>query len=163
MLKIWRRSVRVQRSNERVAILHGNNDAIDGVMRQRRDYGFRQNYNFPKVYFVKVRYVVADDGFINIQAVWVSADQHSWSCFYNPADGQEGERSVCRNRFSFYYLTSEDVDGIYEVFECYEDDQASARLANEGPSAFEFIDELAEDIFKDDIQTLVRGSRLFAR
>lgn len=164
MLKMWRKPVRIQRSNEFVAILRGNDGDIDGVAQQRRHVASRQRSQFSREYFVKVRYTVADDGLINIQAVWVSADQRSWSCFYKPAYGQEGERSVCRGKFTYFYLFGgEDLVGVYEALQRYEDDCAIARLAGEGPAAFEFVDELAEDVFNDVLPTTTCLSRLLGR
>jgi hypothetical protein len=161
MLKVLRKPSNIRGSSDKVIVVHGYDDTINAVIRQRKaDPSCRQRHDFPSAYYVKVRYLIADDGFISIKAIWVSKDHAHWSCFYNPSHDQEGDRSVCRDRFWFYYLSAEDIDGIYEAIDRYEDDRASLQLASEGPDAFDFVDELAEESFNDFLPATARLSRL---
>lgn len=89
---------------------------------------------FSKPYHVRVDYVVAVDGEVSVDAVWVAFKPSRWTCFYEELAGKYGKCEAENKTSRSYYL--EDGEDLRKVLYDYEQRIALKRLTKKGPEIF---------------------------
>lgn len=146
------------RTRGKVAVFHGRDPAIDGVIERRvRDPACRQvphgHASVPSRYEVQIRYTVDHDGFVAVTSVDVRFATHAsrrWSIFFDRATERRGE--IVRRNHAYHFLDDDGVEKLAAFLTRFEDRAALMRLTLRGPASF----PLSSGRLRDDPETLRR-------